>query len=85
MAGYCEINHNNKRTGRVEHRSPWIHWCPDQVCSWCLGNRVHSSIKKYMWRQEEYEDFPEPYRPIKVTVHKFAGWPNKKKSFKFWD
>ena len=83
MAHNCEPNHNRKWWGKVEHRKPWISWCSPH-CELCLENRVHSIMKKYLWRMEEYEDKPEPNRMLKITVHKFAGWSTKTKPFRYW-
>lgn len=84
MAHKCEPNHNRKWWGRVEHRKPWIRGCPDTVCTWCLGNRVHSTMKRYLWRMDEYEERPEQLTNLRATVHKFSGWPNSKRPFRYW-
>ena len=84
MAHNCEPNHNRKWWGKVEHRKPWISWCSPH-CGACLENRMHSLIKKATWRMEEYEEYEKQNRRLRISVRKFAGCPNKKKPFKFWD
>lgn len=80
-----DINHNTKWWGKVEHRKPWKRMCGERVCPACLENRMHSLIKKATWRMEEYEEYEKQNRRLRISVRKFAGWPNKKKPFKFWD
>lgn len=81
MNGY-DIQYNTKRFGRVEHRSPWGRVCYGYHCQWCLKNRVHSKIKKYLWHMDEWEEHPSSNYKPRISTYKFAGFPHKKKKFK---
>lgn len=84
MAHRLEVKYNNKWWGKVEHRSPWINRCGDGTCTYCLSNRVHSKIKKYMWHMDEWEEQPSSNYIQKKHTHKFSGFPHSKRLFRCW-